>query len=433
MQAGASVGIRPFGVEAQRILRLEKGHVIIGQDTDGLTNPFEAGLGRMAQMDKPFFVGQRSLSILHQRGARQQLIGFTLEAPRAPLAECHLAIHSGDIAGRITSIAWSDTLQKTIGLALLTPSLAVAGGRVQFRDDTGALHAAQLVDPLFYDPRNQAATHGGRGMNQVSTSAVAGVSMPPVGARYGVKGARAAEWLAQHGVALPAAPNRIANWSGSGGGRCLRLGNSEFLVEYDAGNASVPVQAASDGAWLLLRSDASLLLDPQWTSRLAQVCSFDFQRLHDEPDLVVMTLLAGISVTLVREPRPADHGITLRLWCDASYAPYLQQCLQHLARPDQTPGEKPMSKEEGCFRSCAPRTSVTCWRSSSTSMALQGQVGAGGTPGHDPGEGAGFAGFALWGFGMGPHGPDYMAVGDAATVKRLPWMPGHARIVCNAR
>jgi glutamine synthetase len=47
------------------------------------------------------------------------------------------------------------------------------------------------------------------------------------------------------------------------------------------------------------------------------------------------------------------------------------------------------------------------------------------------GEGAGFAGFALWGFGMGPHGPDYMAVGDAATVKPLPWMPGHARIVCN--
>ncbi|MEJ0099135.1 MAG: type III glutamate--ammonia ligase [Pseudomonadota bacterium] len=46
-------------------------------------------------------------------------------------------------------------------------------------------------------------------------------------------------------------------------------------------------------------------------------------------------------------------------------------------------------------------------------------------------DGAGFAGFALWGFGMGPHGPDYMAVGDASTVKPLPWMPGHARIVCN--
>jgi len=47
------------------------------------------------------------------------------------------------------------------------------------------------------------------------------------------------------------------------------------------------------------------------------------------------------------------------------------------------------------------------------------------------GDGAGFAGFALWGFGMGPHGPDYMAVGDLATLSLIPWMPGYARIVCN--
>jgi len=47
------------------------------------------------------------------------------------------------------------------------------------------------------------------------------------------------------------------------------------------------------------------------------------------------------------------------------------------------------------------------------------------------GDGAGFAGFALWGFGMGPEGPDYMAVGDPSTLSIVPWMPGYARIVCN--
>jgi glutamine synthetase len=47
------------------------------------------------------------------------------------------------------------------------------------------------------------------------------------------------------------------------------------------------------------------------------------------------------------------------------------------------------------------------------------------------GDGAGFAGFALWGFGMGPHGPDYMAIGDLDTLTAVPWMPGYARIVCN--
>jgi glutamine synthetase len=45
-------------------------------------------------------------------------------------------------------------------------------------------------------------------------------------------------------------------------------------------------------------------------------------------------------------------------------------------------------------------------------------------------DGAGFAGFALWGFGMGPHGPDYMAVGDLSTLGPVPWMPGFARIAC---
>lgn len=45
--------------------------------------------------------------------------------------------------------------------------------------------------------------------------------------------------------------------------------------------------------------------------------------------------------------------------------------------------------------------------------------------------GAGFAGFAVWGLGMEPHGPDYMAVGDLSTLQVLPWQPGYARIICN--
>ena len=46
------------------------------------------------------------------------------------------------------------------------------------------------------------------------------------------------------------------------------------------------------------------------------------------------------------------------------------------------------------------------------------------------GAGAGFAGFAVWGLGMGPHGPDFMAVGDPTTLKPVPWMDGYARMAC---
>lgn len=45
--------------------------------------------------------------------------------------------------------------------------------------------------------------------------------------------------------------------------------------------------------------------------------------------------------------------------------------------------------------------------------------------------GAGFAGFAIWGLGIDPHGPDYMAVGDLDTLSLVPWQPGFARIVCD--
>ena len=45
--------------------------------------------------------------------------------------------------------------------------------------------------------------------------------------------------------------------------------------------------------------------------------------------------------------------------------------------------------------------------------------------------GAGFAGFAIWGMGIDPHGPDYMAVGDLETLTLVPWQPGYPRIVCD--
>ena len=45
--------------------------------------------------------------------------------------------------------------------------------------------------------------------------------------------------------------------------------------------------------------------------------------------------------------------------------------------------------------------------------------------------GAGFAGGAIWGMGIKPNGPDYMAVGELATLSLIPWQPGYARIICD--
>jgi sarcosine oxidase subunit alpha len=152
--AGLRKGLRPFGVEAQRVLRLEKGHLIVGQDTDGLTDPFEANAQWAVAMKKPFFVGQRSLRILQARGPRQKLVGIELAAGAPLPKECHLVIENGAIAGRVTSVTHSRALNKSIGLAMVSPDLAQVGRDIRIRGENGELLAARVAPAPFYDPKS---------------------------------------------------------------------------------------------------------------------------------------------------------------------------------------------------------------------------------------------------------------------------------------
>jgi sarcosine oxidase subunit alpha len=157
IQAGRVNGIRPFGVEAQRLLRLEKGHIIIGQDTDGLTTPFEAATEWALKMDKPFFIGQRSLRIVGARPPKTKLVGFLLaqdDAQSAP-RECHLVIRDGRIAGRVTSIAFSPTLGRHVGLAFVETDLATQGSTFLIRAEGGRMVQAVVSPTPFYDPAGE--------------------------------------------------------------------------------------------------------------------------------------------------------------------------------------------------------------------------------------------------------------------------------------
>jgi sarcosine oxidase subunit alpha len=178
MEAGAQLGLRPFGVEAQRILRLEKGHLIVGQDTDALSDPFGAGLEKMVRFGKPFFHGREALLRLKAMGPRSRIIGFHLPTenrgsriedrgsskiklhdPRSSILDprqlegCQV-VEQGRPVGRVTSARQSPTLAKTIGLAWVPSARAVTGERFLIRCDGGDLPA--LVAPVpFYDPQGQ--------------------------------------------------------------------------------------------------------------------------------------------------------------------------------------------------------------------------------------------------------------------------------------
>ncbi len=154
MRAGASSKIRPFGVEAQRLLRLEKGHLIVGQDTDALTNPYEANMAWAVARKKQFFVGQRTLQVLNERPLTRKLVGVKM-APgyRGPFPEeCHLIIEQGEMIGRVTSFAPRSTLGYGLGLVFVHPDWSEAGTKVCICVDRGAKIEAEITSTPFYDP-----------------------------------------------------------------------------------------------------------------------------------------------------------------------------------------------------------------------------------------------------------------------------------------
>ena len=154
MEAGEAFGIRAFGVEAQRLLRLEKGHIIVGQDTDGMTQPDEVSLRWAIAKKKPFFVGAKSVEILSKAPLERKLVGFELGATAPQPKEGHLVIRDGDIVGSVTSCEYSPTLNKIIGLAYVHPADSASGAEVLIRTDNAVHVHAHVADTPFYDPDN---------------------------------------------------------------------------------------------------------------------------------------------------------------------------------------------------------------------------------------------------------------------------------------
>lgn len=155
-QAGAAHNIGMFGVESLMLLRLEKGFLHVGGDTDGTTNPMDVGFGRMVANKHSDFIGARSLRRAEDnRKDRRQLIGFEVGGGSATvLAGAHFV--TGSAAARrsegfVTSACRSPTLGKTIGLGLLEGGAARLGETIELYDDEKIV-SARIVDACFYDP-----------------------------------------------------------------------------------------------------------------------------------------------------------------------------------------------------------------------------------------------------------------------------------------
>jgi sarcosine oxidase, subunit alpha len=144
---GARYRIRPHGLDAMDLLRLEKGHIFLAQDTLPDDHPRKLGMEWAIDTEKETFVGKAALQRMNELPLERKLVG--LEFDRTP--ERGAPLHLDDrVVGRVTSCSWSDVLAKAIGLGWLR----AVDGRFATRLRCGDAQAT-VVETPFYDPEGR--------------------------------------------------------------------------------------------------------------------------------------------------------------------------------------------------------------------------------------------------------------------------------------
>lgn len=131
MTRGRPFGIKPIGLGARDVLRLEAGYLLCGQDMDESTTPYEAGLGWLVAPGKEGgFIGREALLRQKEEGPPRRLAGIEVLGRGVPRTGYEL-YHGAEKAGRVTSGTMSPTLGAPIGLAYVQAGLADEGTRLE--------------------------------------------------------------------------------------------------------------------------------------------------------------------------------------------------------------------------------------------------------------------------------------------------------------
>jgi sarcosine oxidase subunit alpha len=156
--AGAEFGIRNFGVEAQNVLRMEKCHIILGQESEQRTNLLDVGLGFLWDRKKSDAktVGAVALRQAEKDPKRLKLVGIRMENDERPARDGALIVDS-KVRGYVATMRKSFTTGQAIGMALVEKTLADIGTRLEIYEDecNGVRQYARVVKMPFYDPKGE--------------------------------------------------------------------------------------------------------------------------------------------------------------------------------------------------------------------------------------------------------------------------------------
>ena len=152
---GADLGVAPFGLEAQRIMRLEKGHFIVGQDTDGLSKAPTTNMFPLLRLDKDDFAGKPEVAWA-LKGDHPLIVAVQPIDPSVVPEEACQIVRAGtnEIVGRITSSRFSPTLERSICLAQVKPELAAPGTGLTVLLVNGKRITARVIEHhAHFDPK----------------------------------------------------------------------------------------------------------------------------------------------------------------------------------------------------------------------------------------------------------------------------------------
>jgi sarcosine oxidase subunit alpha len=140
-----------YGLEALELLRIEKGHIVIGAEASGRTTPHDIGLGKMLRPGG--FFGSAALHRpALQRSDRPAIVGLTADTA-IPEGAMLVAATGGAPQGHVTSAGTRVLSQGGIALALLEGGMARAGETLVASSPTrGGQVPVRVVEPLFHDP-----------------------------------------------------------------------------------------------------------------------------------------------------------------------------------------------------------------------------------------------------------------------------------------
>ncbi len=156
-EAGTDLGVAPFGLEAQRIMRLEKGHFIVGQDTDALTKAHSTGMDSLIKLDKDDFAGKPELTWTANIDTPRIVAIQTVDPTEVPTEASQIVRHgTNEILGRITSSRMSPTLNRSICLGQVPAFMATGGTELTIVMTDGRRIKARVTDHhAHYDPQGE--------------------------------------------------------------------------------------------------------------------------------------------------------------------------------------------------------------------------------------------------------------------------------------